>query len=291
MAGPTKFIPNGDMDFRRMAESFARAIAAEPARFAVSDDDAAALSKVVARYAEAFQAARGGGTSRSRAHTMAKDQARADAERIVRRLANTIRANDRVDAQSRLLLGLRERAASPPKMRRIADGMVGPAGGEPPRLWFVRALHQGSQTPMHELKFRSLDYGKAKAAGAVRLELFVDLVPPEEPIPAFPGANLNSRPWYLRSYSRSPIVLVPPMARVPMRVVYWGRWADSSGGVGPFSKTVTAWIEGGSHHLMGPQLGKQFAPAPLMMPLLEDGGEARLDEQQVRCRLDRKSVV
>jgi len=202
--------------------------------------------------------------------TRAKDQARADAECIVRRLANTIRANDRVDAQARFDLGLRERATRT-KMSRHADvrgGLVGPM--EPPRLWFVRALHQGNgATPMHELKFRSLDFSKAKAAGAVRLELFVDLVPPEEPVPAHPGANLASRPWYLRSYTRSPIVLIPPMARVPMRVVYWGRWADSSGNVGPFSNTVTAWIEGGSHHLMGPQFNKRFEPQ--MMPLLEGG--------------------
>jgi hypothetical protein len=35
---------------------------------------------------------------------------------------------------------------------------------------------------------------------------------------------------------------------VPMRVLYWGRWADSSGGVGPFSATCAAWIEGGTHN-------------------------------------------
>jgi hypothetical protein len=35
------------------------------------------------------------------------------------------------------------------------------------------------------------------------------------------------------------------MARVPMRVVYWGRWADSVGNVGPFSATAAAWIEAG----------------------------------------------
>jgi len=263
MAG--KFIPNGDMDFKVMAEQFARAIAREPARFGVGDADAQALSQKVEGYAEAFQAARWGGTSGSRAQTMAKDQAREDAERIIRRLAHTIRANDRVDAQARLLLGLRERAKRT-KMSRAADGLVGPL--EPPRLWFVRALHEANAaTPMHELKFRSHDWSKAKAAGAARLELFVDLVPPDEPVPAHPGANLSSRPWYLRSYSRSPIVLVPPMARVPMRVVYWGRWADSSGNVGPFSKTVAAWIEGGSHHLMGARFNRTFEP--VRMPLLE----------------------
>lgn len=34
------------------------------------------------------------------------------------------------------------------------------------------------------------------------------------------------------------------MPSSPMQVVYWARWADSSGNVGPFSKTVVADVEG-----------------------------------------------
>src|SRR5690242_90192 len=82
------------------------------------------------------------------------------------------------------------------------------------------------------------------------MELFVDLIPPDEPIPAYPGANLGGRPWYLRSFTRNPIIIAPPMPRVPMRVVYWGRWADSVGNVGPFSATTVGWIEGGTHHAL-----------------------------------------
>jgi hypothetical protein len=103
----------------------------------------------------------------------------------------------------------------------------------------------------------------------VRLELFVDLIPPDEPIPAYPAANHGGRPWYLRSYTRSPIVIAPPMPRVPMRVVYWGRWADSTGNVGPFSATAAGWIEGGSHHMLpgGTRIGT-IGKQPV--PMLED---------------------
>jgi hypothetical protein len=144
---------------------------------------------------------------------------------------------------------------------------------EAPDLEFVRALHRSGETPMHELRFRArAAYTKAKPEGAVRIELFVDLIPPNEPIPARPGANHGGRPWYLRSFTRNPIVLAPPMARVPMRVVYWARWADSTGNVGPFSATASAWIEGGSQEwLPGAQralatgeFGRRTAP-----PLLE----------------------
>src|SRR5206468_1628916 len=102
-----------------------------------------------------------------------------------------------------------------------------------------------------------------KIPAVVKMELGVNLregkakqltVPPEAPIPAHPGANLASRPWYLRSYTRSPIRIIPPLARMPMQVVYWGRWADSAGNVGPFSATAVAWIEGGSHHRLSPAI-------------------------------------
>ncbi len=35
-----------------------------------------------------------------------------------------------------------------------------------------------------------------------------------------------------------------------MRVVYWARWADATGEVGPMSAAAAGWVEGGSHHLM-----------------------------------------
>ena len=44
--------------------------------------------------------------------------------------------------------------------------------------------------------------------------------------------------WYLRSHSTSRFEVAYPM--MPdgraMLVVYWGRWADARGGVGPFSR-------------------------------------------------------
>lgn len=240
-----KFIPNGDLDFDTMARCFAGTIAKDTARYHVSADDGEALSAAVERFGAALQASRFG--ERSVTATRAKDESRAQTEQIIRRLANAIRGNPKINATAKFDLGLRVRSA---KAKQL------PCPQEPPRLQFVRALHEGGgATPVHELSFSAMERSHSKPAGAVRLELFVDLVPPEENIPAHPAANLGSRPWYLRSYTRSPIRLVPPMARVPMRVVYWARWADSSGAVGPFSATATAWIEGGSHHLALPALG------------------------------------
>src|SRR5436309_1830181 len=110
-----KFIPNGDMQFVEMAEGFARNLAKEPARFAVSQEDADALIAVVAKFRAALTAVRTGGT-RSLVATREKEIARGEAEQHIRRIANVIRANKNVDAISKMLLRLRERSSKPKQL-------------------------------------------------------------------------------------------------------------------------------------------------------------------------------
>jgi hypothetical protein len=262
----TKFIPNGDFDFVTKAEAFAKNIAADPARLNIAQDESEAFTQAVKQFRQALQEARTG--ARSQAATRRKEDTRATAEQLMRRLGHIVRSNLKLDAATKITLGIQPRAET---------AKILPCPQEPPRLRFLRAHHEGNgATPMHELSFEALDF-KSKPPGAVRLELFVDLVPPDEPIPGHPGANLNSRPWYLRSYTRSPIKLIPPIARVPMRVVYWGRWADTMGNTGPFSATCAAWIEGGSNHYLpggvGMRLGR--APIPILDAPREPGSEKR----------------
>lgn len=236
-----KFIPNSDQEFATMAMAFARTLAARHGECGISSEDSARLTAAVSAFHNALREARSGG--RSVVVTRTKDDCRATAEQMIRRFAHLIRANPNLDEATKFCLHIRPRTEKPKALR---------CPKEAPELRFVRAHHEGSgAAPMHELSFYAND-GSSKPAGAVRVELFVDLIPPDEPVPAHPGATSNSRPWYLRSYTRSPIKLNPPMANVPMRVVYWARWADSVGNVGPFSKTAVGWIEGGTHHLMFP---------------------------------------
>lgn len=173
----------------------------------------------------------------------------------MRRLANLLRANETLGPADRVALGLPERTKRP-KVLTVPN--------EPPRLRFARAIHEGNgAVPEHELKFTSLD-DKPRPAGAVRVELFVDMIAPDGAIPAYPGARVgggDGRPFYLRSYTRSPIRLIPPIADVPMRVVYWARWADTAGNVGPFSATAVGWVEGGSHFVRAPALPGSNRPA------------------------------
>ncbi len=224
-----RFIPNGNLDFLTMAGSFARTVESDPARYLVSDDEARALCAAVEEFRKTIH---GHSTN-----TRAKDAARDEAKRLIMRISKRIRANDEVDDATRFALGM-----SPEPGRRKARTCP----QEPPYLRFVQALHQGSgATAVHELAFNA-GYGmsQAKPEGAARLELFVGLIPPDQPAPIHPVQDQGTRVWYLRSYTRSPIKLHPPIPRVPMLVVYWGRWADSTGNVGPFCKAVTSRLEG-----------------------------------------------
>ena len=267
-----KFIPNGDFDFAIKAEHFAKRIADEPGQFEIASGDVEALSAAVARFRERLNQYQSG--THTEAARQAKTDARAEAVSIMRRMGHLLRTNVRIDAATRITLGIKPRAN---KLKKLTCPQ------EPPRLWFVQAHHLNSATPMHELAFRALDH-HSKPEGAMRLELFVDLVPPSEPIPAYPGANHAGRPWYLRSYTRSPIKFVPPIPRVAMRVLYWGRWADSAGNVGPFSETAVAWTEGGSHrNLPGAPAfaleGLRNGPKPVK--ILEDAsGVGRVDRDE-----------
>ena len=83
-----------------------------------------------------------------------------------------------------------------------------------------------------------------RLAGAERLELFVDLIPPGEPIPTWPGERTGGRMWFLGAFTRSPLKVLYPKCEQPMVVVYWGRWASGNNDVGPFSDTLVTRIEG-----------------------------------------------
>src|SRR5687767_1988470 len=126
-----KAIPNGDFVFKTMAHNFARTIAAEPERFEIAPGDVEQLDVAVRKYSDALQACRSG--ARSEAATRTKDDARSHAEQIIRRLRHIVRLNKKIDAASKTLLGIRERTAKP-KMLSCPQ--------EPPRLRFVRALHE-----------------------------------------------------------------------------------------------------------------------------------------------------
>lgn len=97
---------------------------------------------------------------------------------------------------------------------------------------------------IHELRFRDSETSSAKPAGAVRIEIFVGLLEPGKEAPSFPRPLGIGFHGYIRSYTRSPFRIEYPLSEKPMQVAYWGRWANSAGETGPFSRAVVAPIDG-----------------------------------------------
>jgi hypothetical protein len=237
-----KFIPDSDSDFARVARNFAVGISENPEKFFVAPHDSEMITRRVQEFRDALAAAMARGT-RTSGNVHRKDQARARAEQIIRRFANQIRVNPDICTADKLLIHIKERPTQL-KARKCPQSA--------PVLQFVGSI-DGAQAamPIHVLRFWAFDpmrfkdcqpVKRAKPAGAARLELFVELIDPDEPVPNWPGEL--GRPWYLRSFTKNPIHVEFPMPRRPMKVVYWARWADATGGVGPWSKTCVARVEG-----------------------------------------------
>lgn len=236
MAAHKKFIPDRDSDFAFMARIFAEGIARDPAKYRLSAEDAEQINSVVSSFRDALALTTRPST-RATATIMKKDTARAEAERAIRKFARLIRANDDISADDKCRILIRQR---PRRLKRRK------CPKEPPYLRFLRS---GARGCTHVLEYRNghLGGGKAKPAGAARLELFADFVPPGQPIPHHPAA-LTGIARYLRSYSKNPIEVKLPIpgapADRPMLLVYWGRWADATGEVGCFSRATVAKVEG-----------------------------------------------
>lgn len=225
MAG--KFIPDSDSGFARMARVFSDATAIDPARYFLSAEDARDLGHAVSEFRHHLALASWPST-RSTRTIMEKDAARQRAERLVRKYGALIRANPQINRSAKMSVGVRER---PGRLHRRECPKHAP---------HLRYL--GSERGVHLLEFRE-QWGarsRAKPRGASRLELFIEMVEPGRAMPESPGA----RPWYLRSFTSSPMRVQFPTPAGPRMIVYWGRWADATGEVGPWSKRVVARVEG-----------------------------------------------
>jgi hypothetical protein len=256
----SKFIPNGHLAFESMVRAFATTIAKRREAYAVSEIDCAWLTQQVKEFAHAQAQASGPGTGTASTRAM-RAEVRVRLEEVVRRIANQIRANPLIRADYKVSLGIKER---PKKLGKRTVPFA------PPYLHYQGApAKAGPNSGYHQLCFAEgfSFINKSKPNGAVRVELFVDLVAQGDPIPQFPGQYLGGRPWYLRSYTSSPIRVKHPVPPVPMQVVYWARWADARGNVGPFSQTCVARVEGWS---TAHDVNKLLGPMPEVKVLEQD---------------------
>jgi hypothetical protein len=238
-----KFIPEADSDFAFTAAGFVATLRNDPATYCLSQENVAEIAEAVS----AFRSLLAKTVHRFRRNShlvMLKDEARKKAEAVVRQYANIIRANPDVsDTQKKMLrikvrpkrLGSSKCPQHPPVLK-----FVGPGDG-------VEGVHVLRYFESGEGKAIQLSgtYGMNRCArpdGAVRIELYFDLIPPGEPVPQRP----DERGWpkYLRSYSRSPMEVEVPIPSEPMTIVYWACWAGSKGDRSRWSKPCVAQLVG-----------------------------------------------
>lgn len=256
-----KFIPEADRDFAFTASDFASHIRRNAEVCNISVEEVAEIDRTVKGFREAFrellQARVGKGQSPQL--RMRKDAARAKAEEMVRRFGNIIRADPTVPEMNKTLLrlkakpkklGKRKCPKTPPSLQFLGSG-DGVAGG----------VGIGSGSGVHVIRFFDEEQGatlvpskvqfvarKAKPDGAVRVELFFDMIPVGEAVPQVP--NARGWPKYLNSYTRSPMEVDFPIPSEPMLFVYWARWAGSGCDVSRWSKPCVARVEGWTSHAL-----------------------------------------
>jgi len=247
-----KFIPDADGEFATMAERFAAGIAREPQRYMLTAGDAEQIAKMVARFREAFTIA-STPNKRTKFTIEDKDSARAMAERTVRKYGAVIRANPDIPTRDKEAIDVYEKPAQLSKraVPREAPWLSYHGPGIEAALGAEMTTDRGAAAT-HILKFRTQSGTRGRPEGAVRVEIFVDLVPPGEKIPRHP-AERTGRPWYLRSFTTSRMEVAFPMPSEPMLVVYWARWASTSGEVSRFSRTCIARQEGWTSKLPAPR--------------------------------------
>jgi hypothetical protein len=243
-----RFFPDADTAFEHKMRAFADNIAQRPEAYGIPRDDEQAIVQAVKDFAGALQSSRVPST-RSKALVARKDEARAELTQLVRRALLLIRANEQLSIEDRVNIGLIERPERAKKQR---------CPQSQPVLYFKADVHRTWSTPgWHVITFNDLIVSakRAKPDGASRLELFVDLVPLDEPWPNMPGDRHGGLAFYLGSYTRTPFKIAYPKTNVPMRVVYWGRWANNTGETGPFSRPLVAPLDSEmwSHLLPGPE--------------------------------------
>ncbi len=224
-----KFIPDSDRGFAQMARNFSDGVSSSPERYFLSQGDAEIISRAVTEFRHRLALATWPRTRTTQA-IREKDAARARAERIVRKYGALIRANTEIDSTAKMSVEMREQ---PRRARRRPCPQKGP---------YLR--HVRSEGGAHVIEFREQigTRSRAKPRGAARLELFIEMIEPGRPIPRLPG----ERPWYLRSFTSSPMRVEFPLPDGPRMIVYWGRWADATGEVGPWSDRCDARVEGWS---------------------------------------------
>jgi hypothetical protein len=206
----------------------------------LSAADAERISIVTREFCDALALATAPSTS-NEITTKLKDDAREEAERVVRLYGGIIRANPEIPVEVKMVLNVKER---PKKLsKRLCPQTA-------PQLTYAGKIREtASGEGLHMLRYveKTGAGTHAKPTGAVRVELCAGLPRPNDEPPTDPSALSGGLLWHLGSWTKSPIRVQYPLPAEPMRVLYWACWAGASGKdgkcqTGPWSETCDGGI-------------------------------------------------
>jgi hypothetical protein len=231
-----KLFPDADERFAVMASHFARVVGRDPDRYHLPKSDAQAIAAAVAAFAEAH-ALNKPREHKSSSTARRKDEARLEAQRLMRRAANRIRVNDQISAADKHLLGIQER---PTRLRKRTCPQ------DPPFLRLVGARHSWQPcNGKHQILFCDVNrpHSRAKPDGADGIHLYCDILRPGEPVPDMPSRIYGRHPQHLGTFTRSPLAVVYPKYEGAVRIVYWARWVKLGGGTGRYSLPLVVAVD------------------------------------------------
>jgi hypothetical protein len=104
-AMPNPYIPRADAEFLSMAQSFAKGISDDPARYMLAPAQAESIQGAVDRFVAAFKVATNEAT-RNKGTVINKDDARHIAEQLIRQYAMLIKGNAGIDDSDKINIGV-----------------------------------------------------------------------------------------------------------------------------------------------------------------------------------------
>jgi hypothetical protein len=215
------YIPKTDAGFAAWILNFSTLISADWNRYDLTEADADVISDLSSQYITLFNQISSGAT-RTPGLIAQKDAVRAAATATCRMYAQQIRANQGVDNQDKIELGIHVKDPTPTPI---------PAPATAPML-NVQVSFSGE----HQLRYADelTPTSRKKPYGATQLELYV-----------YVGASATTNPddaTYVGVYTKNPIQHSFSPAQAGLTAVYFARWRTTKGLVGPWSLPVAMQI-------------------------------------------------
>lgn len=202
------YIPAKDADFQSWFLNFKALIAATPTDYGLVTGDATAITAVYTPWYAAYQAATNPAT-RTSPTVAAKNNARANAEAVVRPYAVQISLNSGVTDLNKTAVGVTVKKTVPTPV---------PAPTTTPALSLVAGTHLQHQLRYYDTTTPTV---KAKPPGATGIEIWRSI---GQVAATDPGQAV-----YYGTWTKSPNIATYQTADVGKFAVYWARWVTTGG--------------------------------------------------------------